>query len=570
MAKKSKKKQHSEDLKKQRVTRLLNMAKEFHRNRQLAMAEQTYRQIIEADPFNFTALYLLGALAAEAGKFKPAAELMRMAIQVRPNYAQAHNDLGVILQQTGDVKGATECYTKALELNAGFSEALNNLGATYQSRGNAKKACEHFKAALDMNPFYLDANNNYIFARDLSTDETVESLIEIRKKWSDTHEAPLIKKQKPHTNDLSLDRKLRIGYISADFRLHSASFVFGQMLTEFDKDKFEVYAYSTFNPELDARVVQFKNAVTMWTDVSGLSEEVIADIVRKDKIDILVDLAGYSAGNKLTTFCRKPAPIQVTAWGYATSTGLRSMDYFFADNVIVPENEKYLYVEEVIYLPNVVTHYCPENKPDVKELPALKDSVITFGSFNRLGKISDETFELWAQVLHEVPNSRMMLKISELSDEKSIEWATEKFTAQGVAKERVVFLGKTAWYSHLDTFNQVDIALDPFPHGGGVTTLEGLVMGVPVVTLKWPTIVGRLSSSILTTLDMTDWIAESKEEYVRIAKEKASDLQKLSEVRMGLRERFNSSILGNYKAYCKIVEQEYIKMWEKYVASKSS
>lgn len=570
MSKKSKKKQHSADLRQQRISKLLNMARQFHGSRQLAEAEKLYRDILSVDPTNFTAVYLLGALAAEVGRFHDAAKLMQAAIRLKPDYAQAHNDLGVVLQQTGDIEGATQCFSKALELNSKFSEATNNLGVTFQSRGNSKKAADYFKAALAINPYYLDAHNNYIFAQDMSLHQTTESLIEIRKQWSATHEEPLLKKQKPHLNDLSLDRKIRIGYISADFRLHSASFVFGGMLTEYNKDKFEVYAYSTFNPQMDERVVQFRKAVDMFTDVSGLPDDVVADVIRKDKIDILVDLAGYSAGNKLTVFARKPAPIQITAWGYATSTGMKSMDYFFTDEVLVPKEEKDLYVEEVVYLPNVVTHYCPENKPDVKELAALKEGIITFGSFNRLAKISDDTFALWAEVLRAVPNSRMILKISELSDEKSIAWVTEKFTAVGVDKERIVFQGKTAWMAHMESFSQVDIALDPFPHGGGVTTLEGLVMGVPVVTLEWPTIVGRLSSSILTTLEMTDWIAKTKEDYVRIAKEKTSDLAALNELRLGLRDKFNSSILGNPKEYCRVVEDKYEWMWKRYVESKSS
>jgi predicted O-linked N-acetylglucosamine transferase (SPINDLY family) len=342
------------------------------------------------------------------------------------------------------------------------------------------------------------------------------------------------------------------------------------MLTEYDKDKFDVYAYNNSNSKPDSRTVKFKESVTVWKDVFGLKDDQLAEEIRKDRVDILVDLTGYSSGSRLLSFARKPASIQVCAWGYATSTGMKSMDYFFADNVIVPPEEKDLYVEDVVYLPNVVTHYCPEDKPAVAELPALTNGYITFGSFNRLAKISEDAFRLWVRVLQAVPNSRMVLKISELGDIGVQEWALKNFEAGGITRDRIIFLDKKPWYYHMGDFSQIDLGLDPYPHGGGVSTLESLCQGVPVITLKWPTIVGRLSTSILTTLGMTDWVAETQDDYVSIAVEKAKDLQALSDTRKGLRTKLESSIIGDYKAYAKEVETEYLRMWEKYVASKST
>lgn len=565
MSKKSKKKQHTSNLKKERIQRLLNLGTQFHIDKNIKQAEAAYRQIIEADPLHFRALYLLAVLYSDVGNYKGAVDFMRLAIQVNPNYSLAHNDLGVILQQMGDTKGAMECYKKALELNKNFSEAQNNMGVIYGSKGNAEKSRECFEKAMAINPYYFDASNNYIFVLDLSPEETVQSLINARKQWSEVHETPLLDKQKPLLNTLTTNRKIRVGYVSADFRLHSASFVFGGMLTEFDRDKFEVYAYNNSNSKSDSRTIKFKESVTAWKEIFGFTDEQLAGEIRKDRIDILVDLTGYSSGSRLLAFARKPAPLQVCAWGYATSTGMKSMDYFFADNVIVPPEEKDLYVEDVVYLPNVVTHYCPEDKPEVAELPALKNSYITFGSFNRLAKVSEEAFRLWVRVLQSVPNSRMVLKISELGDIGVQEWALKNFEAGGITRDRIIFLDKKPWYYHMGDFNQIDLGLDPYPHGGGVTTLESLAMGVPVITLKWPTIVGRLSTSILTTLGMTDWVAETKEDYIRIAVEKAKDLQTLSDTRNGLRTKLESSIIGDYKTYTKEVENEYLKMWEKYV-----
>ena len=254
-----------------------------------------------------------------------------MCIQVRPGYSLAYNDLGVVLQTKGDIARAAECYKKAVELNANFSEAQNNLGTVAQGRGDHSTAREYFKRAKEINPYYFDACNNYIFALDLSEDVGISELVEERRKWAELHEAPLLHKQRPHSNKLTTDRKLRIGYVSADMRLHSASFVFGSVLDHFDREKFEVYAYNNANNPPDSRTESFKEKVTVWREIAKLKDDELVELVRSDEIDILVDLSGYSAGSRLLAFAQKPAPVQVTAWGYATSTGMKSIDYFFAD-----------------------------------------------------------------------------------------------------------------------------------------------------------------------------------------------------------------------------------------------
>jgi predicted O-linked N-acetylglucosamine transferase (SPINDLY family) len=292
----------------------------------------------------------------------------------------------------------------------------------------------------------------------------------------------------------------------------------------------------------------------------------VASLIQQDQIDILVDLSGFTEGNRLLVFARKPAPIQITAWGYIGGTGMKAMDVFFADEVVVPPEERALYAEEVRYLPSVVCYYPFEPFPPVNALPALMGRGLTFGSFNRLAKITEASFRVWAEVLLAVPHSRMVLKTPELDQLSEQERIRDRFVAYGVAPERVVLLGRTSWAEHVAAFNQVDIGLDPFPHGGGVTALEGLMMGVPVVTLKWPTIPGRLSAAILTPLGLTDWIADSPEAYVRIAVEKSRDLMALSVLRKQLRGRMTSSLIGDPKAYARAVESEYRLLWQEWCA----
>jgi predicted O-linked N-acetylglucosamine transferase (SPINDLY family) len=570
MSKKSKKTKTIQARKQERVARLLHFGTQFHVARQIQLAEDSYRKVLDLDPTNFRALYLIAILFSEADKTKEAIEFMKMCLQVNPNYSLAYNDMGVIYQQMGDVAKATECYEKALELNKDFYEAQNNLGVAMQARGNADKAREHYKQALKTNNYYFDAFNNLIFAMDLATDSTVESLIQLRKDWSETHETPLLSKHKPHTNKLTKDRKIRVGYVSADFRLHSASFCFGIMITNFDRDKFEVYAYNNSHTAPDIRTKEFQDSVTVWREVYGKSDDDLAAIIRKDEIDILVDLSGYSAGSRLLTFARKPAPVQACGWGYATSTGLKSIDYFLADEVIVPPEERDLYVEKVAYMPNVINYYKQGALPEVRHTPALRHKIITFGSFNRLTKVSDECFELWAEVMKAVPNSRMLHKINEADPNTAKDRIVRIMKSHGIEPTRLFFAGKTSLAKHLNTFDDVDISLDSFPHTGGLTTTDSLMKGVPVISLKWPTIVGRLSASMLHSVGLDDWIAETKEDYIRIAVEKCADVQALDDLRMTMRDRFNTSPLGDSVGYCREVEKLYLKFWSDYVESKPS
>ena len=243
---------------------------------------------------------------------------------------------------------------------------------------------------------------------------------------------------------------------------------------------------------------------------------------------------------------------------------MKSKDVFFADPVVVPEDERQYYTEEVRYLPNVVSAFFPHEFPEIAPLPALTSKVVTFGSFNRLAKVSVEAFKLWSEVLLAVPDSRMIIKAPELDNRGARNRVMGHFLSAGVAPERITLLGKTNWHEHVTAFNQVDISLDPFPQGGGVTTLEGLMMGVPVVALRWPTLVGRLSASILITTGLSEWVADTQEQYLEIALQKSRDLNILAGLRLDLRKRFKSSIIGDVLAYATAVEDEYRKLWREW------
>jgi len=537
-----------------------NTLKEMGR---LDEAEASYRRALQIKP-NYVGVHNnLGVILKDMGRLDEAETSCRRALQINPNYVDAHSNLGNILKDMGLLDAAEASYRRALEIKPDYAEVHNNLGITLNNLGRIDEAIKSYLRAMEIKPDFAEAHSNLIFAMDLTDTVGLSELHGERKKWDEAYAAPLW--QDPvHSNAPSPIRRLRVGYVSADFKHHSAPKVFGGMLTRYDRAQFDIFAYSNLKGKADRFTDLFKQSVTVWRNIGGLPDDAVAKMIREDQIDILVDLSGHTGGNRLLVFARKPAPVQITAWGYATGTGMRAMDVFFADPVMVPPEDKPYFAEEVRYLPSVVGAFFIDPFPDVNELPALSGGVITFGSLNRLAKLSDKTYRAWAEVLLAIPRSRLILKTAELNDALTRERVAGQFTKAGVAADRIIMQGKTSWHEHMQTYNQIDLALDPFPHGGGVTALEGLMMGVPMVTLRWPTTAGRLSASIMTTLGLTGWVAETPEEYVGLAIRKAKDLQSLAALRQQLRGIFTSSVIGDPEAYARAVEQEYRQLWQEW------
>lgn len=539
----------------------VNLGNAFQAQGRLDEAIASYQQALLLKPDFAEAYCNLGNIFQAQGLRDEAIACFRQTLLIRPDYADGYNNLGAALQAQCRLDEAVACYRQALLITPDFIEAYCNLGNVLQVQGKLDEAVASYRQALLIKPNYHEAHSNLIFTMDQMVGNDIATLQSERRRWSGRY-ADGLYGVPVFSNAPVPERRLRIGYVSADFRHHSASGVFGTMLTCFDPAAFDIFAYSNSVIE-DEHTRFFQKSVTCWRKISGLTDADAAELIRKDEIDILVDLSGYTAGNRLLVFARKPAPIQITAWGYIGGTGMKAMDVFFADSVVVPPEEKPLYAEEVRYLPNVISAYFSNPFPGINDLPA-KGRELTFGSFNRLCKISAEAYQVWARVLQAIPGSRMLLKTVELDSPGTRALVLERFSHAGIDPARIALYGNTTWAEHMAAFNQIDLSLDPFPHGGGVTTLEGLMMGVPVVTLRWPTIPGRLSASILTTLGLTDWIAESPEQYVEIAVEKAQNLTALAELRQQLRPHFMASIIGDTAAYARVVEQEYRKLWREW------
>src|SRR5277367_4795821 len=538
-----------------------NLAALLQQAYRLPEAEAVFRHVIELKPDFVEAHSNLGNLLRDLGRLNEAEASCRQALQIQPDLAEAHNNLGITLRDLGRRNEAEASYRQAIELKPDYAEAHSNLGSTLKDLDRLDEAISCYRRALQIKPDFSEAHSNLIFALDFSMSEDAASLEAERKGWGERHAAPLYQQQRAFSNTLEPERRLRIGYVSADFREHSAARSFEGIVLHLNRQQYEVYAYSN-NAREDAFTQRFKQSVTGWCKIAGLSDDEAADQIRQDQIDILVDLSGHTAGNRLLMFARRPAPIQIN---HAIGTGVKTIDVFFTDAVMVPPEERSLYAETVYYLPCALCYSSDAVPPPVNALPALQQRAITFGSFNRLCKVTDATIALWSRVLQAIPDSRLILKTGELDDDATRTHVIERLVRAGIDATRVELQGKTSWATHMAAYNQIDIALDPFPQGGGITTLEGLLMGIPAITLRFPTITGRCSASILTTLGLTDWIAETEDAYVALAVGKALDREALAVLRSTLRARVKSSVLGDAKAYVKSFEVAYRELWRAWV-----
>jgi predicted O-linked N-acetylglucosamine transferase (SPINDLY family) len=300
-----------------------------------------------------------------------------------------------------------------------------------------------------------------------------------------------------------------------------------------------------------------------------MSDAQLADTVRGDEVDVLVDVVGHMAGNRLPVFARKPAPVQITGWGEPTGTGLAAMDYLLADKMLVPESERALLAEQVIHLPNFLGYWVPDPLPPAGPLPAAERGYVTFGSFNRIEKLSYETLSVWAELLRKLDTARLILKDRALENAGQKERITKVFAERGISSERLTLLAESDRSAHFAAYQEIDIALDPFPHSGGMTTLDALWMGVPVITFPGETISSRLAASSLSNLGLDSFIARDLYGYVDLALEKARDIQALSELRPRLRGLVAASEFGDPARYSRAVEAAYRGAWRQWCAAKS-
>jgi predicted O-linked N-acetylglucosamine transferase (SPINDLY family) len=515
----------------------------------LAEAIACYRRALALKPDFADAHNSLGIGMQEQGQMSDAMVCFQRALQLQPDMADAHNNLANVLRDAAQYTAAIGYYQRALQLRPDMHEAHNNLGNILKDQGKLDEALASYRRALEIKPDFSDVHSNLIFSLNYCLGITLAELAEAHAEFDRRHALPLPSPPAPLAEGEG--RRLRLGFLSPDFCHHPVGFFLIRTLENLDRSKVEIVGYNDRGPK-DSMTARFQATAALWRDVLGWNHQRLAAQIRDDRIDILFDLAGHTARNRMLTFVRKPAPIQITWIGYEGTTGLSAIDYLLADRHMVPEQAEVHYREKVLRLPDCYLCYDPpEDAPPVSPLPALRSGHVTFASCNNLAKINAEVVSLWAEILRRVPQSKLLLKYRGLEDDALRNRYLDLFVGQGVAAERLEIEGWSPLRDLLARHAAIDVALDPFPFAGGVTTCNALWMGVPVVTRPGETFASRHALSYLSTIGMTETIAGSREEYVEIAVGLAGDLPRLAEIRAGLRQRMAASPLCDGKRFAR-------------------
>jgi protein O-GlcNAc transferase len=508
-----------------------------------------YRRALELKADYADAHNSLGIGMQEQGHMVEAIACYQRALQLQPDMPEAHNNLGNLLKDDAQFTPAIACYQRALQFKADMHEAHNNLGNALKDQGRLDEAITCYQRALEIKPDFADAHSNLVFSFQYRPGMTLAGLAAAHAVFDRRHGARLRASWPSHGPRDATPRRLRLGFVSPDFCQHPVGFFLIRAVENLDRGQVEISCYSDRLAK-DPLTARFQAASSLWRDVLGWNAEKLAAQIQDDRIDILFDLAGHTARNRMLVFARKPAPIQITWIGYEGTTGLSAIDYIVTDRLVVPEGAEPHYREKVLRLPDCYLCYDPpEEARSVSPPPALRNGYVTFGSCNNLAKLNEEVIATWAEILRRLPDAKLLLKYRGLEDENVRARFLGLFAAAGIPVERLEIEGWSPLSELMARHDRIDIALDPFPFAGGVTTCNALWMGVPVVTWPGETFASRHSLSYLSSVGLTETIAGSREEYVEIAARLAADLPQLAEIRAGLRPRMAASPLCDGKRF---------------------
>lgn len=516
----------------------------------------------QTDGSQIDAMLLIADVLFGARQFKLAEDWYERIVRHAPD-APTCAKLASAGRFMGNLSRAVEYQEKAVEKAPENAEYLANLGTLLMSVGQKGRGIEMLRQAAAKAPEQARIHSSLLANLHYMPDLDPEMLFSEHKRWGRLH-APAERARKSHNNTPDPDRRLRIGYVSADFRMHSVAYNFMAFLDDCDPEKVEVYGYGNVAVP-DAMTELLKGKFDCYRSIHGLQDERAVRLIEQDEIDILVEIGGHTSDNRLGVMAYKPAPIQVDYGGFNTS-GTEQIDYRLTDSLLDPAELQRFYVEEPVFLPGGLFCYRPpEFAPPVGPLPAKQNGFITFGSFSNGIKVNTNALSLWAEVLKKTENSRMILKFRGGNDRQLQEHYLSQFERMGVSGDRITICGWKPPVEHLHLYNQVDIALDTYPFHGCMTTLEGLWMGVPIVSLIGKnSILSRTGLSILSRLDMEFFAASTSGEYVSRAVALAHKPDALASIRSSLRQRMTASTLCNGSYYARCLEEAYREMWHKW------
>ncbi len=528
---------------------------------------QVSQRVIEQRPDSFEAYQSLGHALNKLRRHAEAVEAYRRAVELRPDEAVARKDLGAALKDAGRYEASLDELRRALQLRPDHAGVIYLIAGTLLDMGHLSEAIDTYRQGLALNPDGgFDMHDSLLLALNYQAGATPGALLAEARAFGEK----AARKALPfgrHDNIPDPDRRLRIGLVSGDLGLHPVGFFMQSVLENLDPDRLEVFAYATAE-RTDALNQRLRRSIPHWREAAGskIDDDALANQIRADGIDILIDLAGHTAHNRLPVFAWKPAPVQVSWLGYLGTTGLDAMDYILADAWALPAGEEDQFTETPWRLPE--SYICfspPDSAVEVGSLPALDKGVITFGCFNNLNKITEEVVACWARVLQAVPDGRLYLKTKSLEVPEARESLVASFARLGIAPERLVIKGRFESHEeHFRAYHEVDIALDPFPYPGITTTVEALWMGVPALAMKGDRFISHQGETILHNVGLSEWIAADVDDYVAKAAAFASDIKALAGLRAGLRERLLASPLCDAPRFARNLEAALRGMWQKW------
>ncbi len=536
----------------------------YRRQGRLDVAAETFGRILETDPDFPEARLNLAITLAEAGVDGDALTLLEEALQVGPDSPRLRVALAALLLTLHRPEHSLIHAGRAVEL-------APNAASTHRQLGDALDACDEkaaaiasYRRAIELDPSDCSAHSDLIIAMLSTPGYDAQTLFAEARAWAQRHAEPLREHLRPHSNDKNPERQLRLGYVSPDFRAHAIQQFMVPLLEHHEKSEFEIFLYSSARRS-DSRTKWYQGfAGDHFRDIRNLGDIEAAELIRRDGIDILIDLALHSVGGRLRIFACRPAPVQVTWLGYPGTTGLDTVDYRITDPFVDPPGtDLSVYSETSLHLPETLWCYSAlTSELEVGPLPALSTGCITFACQNSYRKLHGGVIALWSRVLRGVSGARLFLH----AEEDRRERIYRAFAAEGISRDRIELGGRIGRIDYLRRYQRIDIGLDTFPFHGATTTLDAAWMGVPVITLSGPSSLQRAGACIAANLGLSDLIADSEDQFVDIAIGLARDIDRLRKLRAGLRARLESSPLGDAPRFARNLEAAFRRAWRRYCA----
>jgi len=483
------------------------------------------------------------------------------ALVLNNQSAEEHCYYGLVLKAQNDLTAAADAFAQAINLKPDYAAAYNNLGIVLKDLGEVDEAIKQFKQALILQPQYADCFSNLLFCMTHAAQVDNDALLQAHTAYAALYEVPLKPHWQPHGNTRDAARPLRVGFVSGDLRAHSVAHFLLPLLPALAQDSLlALFAYANYALE-DNVSAEMRQYFKQWRVVSNISDDALAETIRQDQIDILIDLSGHTSGNRLLTFARKPAPVQASWLGYLNTTGLTSIDYYLADSALLPAGQfDQQFTEQLVQLPVNAPFVPHPQAPAINALPALSNGYVTFGCFNRPNKITQATVQQWAAVIQATPASRMVL--GGMAEAGACAHVQQWFADAGITADRLSFYARTDMLSYLQQYHMVDICLDTFPSNGVTTTAHALWMGVPTLCVAGDRLASRGAMALMQHLGLADWVAANPQQYLQQAAHVLSDLSALADLRANMRTRFTQSPLAQAAPLAHALSQAMRQMWQ--------